>query len=88
MIFAYRRLLLLHVHVCVLTVILMYECDLASLCCLYIAAAADVLYVSEERALELVAIMDQTKRGLVDLGDYDGHVRALNTSAVCMCTTA
>jgi hypothetical protein len=38
-------------------------------------AAADVLYVSEERALELVAIMDKTKRGLVDLDDYDGHVR-------------
>jgi hypothetical protein len=53
---------------------------------LYVAAS-DVLYVSEERALELVAIMDQTKRGLADLGDYDGHVRAITTTTVCICTT-
>ena len=40
----------------------------------YVYKRTDVLTIGEERALELIAIMERTKRALADLGEFKGEV--------------
>jgi hypothetical protein len=48
-------------------------CVAAAGCCRNVCLV-DVLTIGEERCLELLAIMEKTKRALAELGDHRGHV--------------